>query len=98
MRILIIVLVAVGLSGCVSNSIADSASSEGVLLAASAPLALSTIANPPASAEEPASEQTVYACPMHPEITGVEGDRCSRCRMLLQPVEPDPNNEHNHAH
>jgi hypothetical protein len=98
LRILTIVLASVGLSGCVSSSIADSASSDGVLLAASAPMALSTIADPPSSAEAPTSEQTVYACPMHPEITGVEGDRCSRCRMLLQPVEPDSNNEHNHAH
>lgn len=28
-----------------------------------------------------------YACPMHPEITGKEGDECSKCGMKLLPKE-----------
>lgn len=26
-----------------------------------------------------------YACPMHPEVTGKEGDKCSKCGMDLTP-------------
>jgi hypothetical protein len=33
------------------------------------------------------STQTVYACPMHPEITGKEGDKCSKCNMALEAVK-----------
>ncbi|MDF1548617.1 MAG: heavy metal-binding domain-containing protein [Bacteroidales bacterium] len=29
----------------------------------------------------------MYACPMHPEITGSEGDECSKCGMPLEKVE-----------
>jgi hypothetical protein len=29
---------------------------------------------------------TVYACPMHPDITGEEGARCPKCKMKLMPV------------
>ena len=25
----------------------------------------------------------VYACPMHPEVTGKEADKCSKCGMAL---------------
>lgn len=25
----------------------------------------------------------VFACPMHPEITGKEGDKCPKCGMAL---------------
>jgi FtsP/CotA-like multicopper oxidase with cupredoxin domain len=28
----------------------------------------------------------VYACPMHPEVTGAEGDRCPKCGMKLLAV------------
>lgn len=31
--------------------------------------------------------QTAYACPMHPEVTGKEGDKCSKCGMKLEPVK-----------
>jgi len=34
-----------------------------------------------------ASEEMAYACPMHPEVTGKEGDKCSKCGMDLQPVK-----------
>lgn len=30
------------------------------------------------------STQTAYACPMHPEVTGKEGDMCSKCGMKLE--------------
>lgn len=33
------------------------------------------------------STQMAYACPMHPEITGKEGDKCSKCGMKLELVE-----------
>ena len=29
------------------------------------------------------STATVYACSMHPEITGKKGDKCSKCSMDL---------------
>lgn len=44
------------------------------------------------SAEETVSTSTeqsdqLYACPMHPEITGNKGDKCSKCGMeLTEPV------------
>jgi len=39
------------------------------------------------------STQTAYACPMHPEVTGKEGDTCSKCNMKLEAVKKD---EHKH--
>jgi hypothetical protein len=30
------------------------------------------------------SAKMVYACSMHPEITGKEGDKCSKCGMKLE--------------
>jgi uncharacterized protein YceK len=26
----------------------------------------------------------VYTCPMHPEVTGKEGDKCPKCSMALE--------------
>src|SRR5688572_10929886 len=26
----------------------------------------------------------IYACPMHPEVTGKEGDKCPKCGMMLE--------------
>ena len=31
--------------------------------------------------------EMAYACPMHPEVTGKEGDTCSKCGMKLEPVK-----------
>lgn len=32
-------------------------------------------------------DEVVYACPMHPEVTGKEGDSCPKCGMDLEKVE-----------
>lgn len=45
---------------------------------------------------EKASE--LYACPMHPEVTGKKGDTCSKCGMeLTEPVVSSETNR-NHQH
>lgn len=41
------------------------------------------------------STQMAYACPMHPEVTGKEGDKCSKCGMKLEPVE-EHKDDHEH--
>ena len=30
---------------------------------------------------------TAYACPMHPEETGKEGDKCSKCGTMLEAMK-----------
>ncbi|WP_339887196.1 DUF3347 domain-containing protein [uncultured Flavobacterium sp.] len=45
---------------------------------------------------EMSDHETVYACPMHPEITGKEGDKCSKCGMDLEAVEAHDHSEMNH--
>ena len=42
------------------------------------------------------AEEHEYACPMHPEITGKDGDKCSKCGMDLKMVEDDDHKDHNH--
>ncbi|AWV98490.1 heavy metal-binding domain-containing protein [Arcticibacterium luteifluviistationis] len=37
--------------------------------------------------------ETIYACPMHPEITGADGDKCSICKMDLKPTDESMNND-----
>ncbi len=38
-----------------------------------------------------------YACPMHPEITGKEGESCSKCGMKLELVKnADSTKMHEH--
>ena len=37
----------------------------------------------------------VYACPMHPEVKGKEGDTCGECGMALEKVEGEES-EHEH--
>lgn len=42
----------------------------------------------PASNPSIVSSETLYACSMHPEITGKKGDKCSKCGMALtEPVK-----------
>ena len=38
-----------------------------------------------------------YACPMHPEVTGNEGDKCSKCGMTLEAVDENQHTEKNNA-
>ena len=42
------------------------------------------------------NEAHTYACPMHPEITGMKGDKCSTCGMDLAPISGDDHEGHNH--
>lgn len=44
------------------------------------------------------SAQMAYACPMHPEVTGKEGDKCSKCGMKLEAVKKPDSAEHKHEH
>lgn len=44
------------------------------------------------------STSTAYACPMHPEITGKQGDKCSKCGMTLEPVKSNDSTEHGRQH
>lgn len=34
-----------------------------------------------------AETETIYACPMHPEVTGKKGEKCSKCGMELEVVQ-----------
>ena len=43
------------------------------------------------------STQIVYACSMHPEVTGKEGDKCSKCGMKLEAMKTsDSTATHHH--
>ncbi len=42
--------------------------------------------------------ETVYACSMHPEVTGKEGEKCSKCGMKLEAVKKADSTEHHHDH
>ncbi|MFM9825978.1 heavy metal-binding domain-containing protein [Flavobacterium sp.] len=35
------------------------------------------------------TDMKTYACPMHPEITGMKGDNCSKCGMALTERKTD---------
>ncbi len=37
----------------------------------------------PHEGHEHATTDLVFACPMHPDITGAEGDKCPECGMTL---------------
>jgi len=38
----------------------------------------------------------VYACSMHPEVTGKKGDKCSKCGMNLEEVKTSDSTTHHH--
>ena len=42
----------------------------------------------PPESPRPASAETVYTCPMHPEIRQSQAGVCSKCGMTLEPVTP----------
>ncbi|MEK6783452.1 MAG: heavy metal-binding domain-containing protein [Bacteroidota bacterium] len=44
------------------------------------------------------STAMAYACPMHPEITGKEGDKCSKCEMKLVTVKSTDSTATHHDH
>ncbi len=45
--------------------------------------------------DEMDSTKMAYACPMHPEVTGKDGDKCSKCGMKLEaPKEHKDDHEH----
>ena len=52
------------------------------------------------SVEGDSADDVVYACPMHPEITGKKGDKCSQCNMALEEVKAasDSTGMHDHSH
>jgi FtsP/CotA-like multicopper oxidase with cupredoxin domain/YHS domain-containing protein len=43
------------------------------------------------------SSDTVYTCPMHPEIVGEKGSRCSKCNMKLMPLAGTTEPPQHHA-
>lgn len=38
---------------------------------------------------EHTDKESVYACPMHPEVTGKQGEKCPKCGMDLKAVNPE---------
>jgi hypothetical protein len=42
------------------------------------------------------STAIAYACPMHPDVTGKEGDICSKCNMKLEAVKSADTSKHQH--
>ena len=48
------------------------------------------------NSETTESTSQLYACPMHPEVTGKKGEKCSKCGMEL--TEPVVQNEAAHDH
>jgi len=50
-------------------------------------LALSCNTKTSTSSDKKSDGTEVYACPMHPEVTGAKGEKCSKCNMeLTEPV------------
>ena len=41
----------------------------------------------PHAASTTTAQDPVYSCPMHPEVTGKAGDKCSKCGMDMTPVK-----------
>lgn len=43
-----------------------------------------TVAVPQAEVKTDTTHVHIFACPMHPEVTGKEGDKCPKCSMALE--------------
>ena len=50
--------------------------------------ACNSTGNKPADTHDHSGHVHDYACPMHPEVDGHEGDKCSKCGMLLEKIQP----------
>ena len=46
--------------------------------------------------EKTEATSELYACPMHPEVTGKDGDKCSKCGMKLEAVKSADTAKHDH--
>jgi|AntRauTorckE5430_2_1112549.scaffolds.fasta_scaffold70521_1 hypothetical protein len=46
--------------------------------------------------EDQSENSSIYACPMHLEITGEKGDSCPKCGMDLKLISGKDHEEHNH--
>jgi hypothetical protein len=45
---------------------------------------------------KPDSTAVAYVCPMHPDVTGKEGDTCSKCGMKLEAAKTTDTTDHAH--
>jgi len=45
-------------------------------------------------------DETTYACPMHPEVTGKKGDKCPKCEMdlVMHDGHEHTDGTHDHEH
>ena len=66
------VLILVGFVACQEAPTSSTAATGAV-----APVVVAT------PVKQDTAHATVFACSMHPEITGKEGDKCSKCGMAL---------------
>ena len=48
--------------------------------------------------DEADSIQMAFACPMHPEVTGKDGDTCSKCGMKLEAGKSKDSTATHHDH
>ena len=71
-NIIIGAFIAFGFMACENNKQAETAKTPTVTTETKADVKTDTI-----------QHVHVYACPMHPEITGKEGDKCPKCGMAL---------------
>jgi len=44
----------------------------------------------------PDTTAVAYVCPMHADVTGKEGDACSKCGMKLEAAKSADTTEHKH--
>lgn len=80
-NVMYLLLITLSVLGCNSKSSTNTTvSSESVTTETATAAAVDTTATE--------KEALRYACPMHPEVTGNKGDKCSKCGMALtEPVK-----------